>query len=211
MTEDDWRHEADPTPMLSFLQGASARKLRLFAAACLYRLCRRLPDQRLVQAAEAAERFADDPSQAGALQAAGNPSPPLDTNLLRTLGHYNPLAIVAEPDRAAREVALAGAYTGLGKDCPVWLAERAAQAGLLRDVFGNPFHPRTTDALGPAWKGEPARLARAIYQEKAFEHLAVLADALEEAGCTDEEALSHCRSPGLHVRGCWVVDMLLTS
>jgi hypothetical protein len=54
-----------------------------------------------------------------------------------------------------------------------------------------------------------AKLARSIYQEERFHDLPVLADALEEAGCTDADILAHCRQPGSHVRGCWVVDAIL--
>jgi hypothetical protein len=52
-------------------------------------------------------------------------------------------------------------------------------------------------------------LAQAIDDERAFDRLPILADALEDAGCTDADLLNHCRGPGLHVMGCWVVDMLL--
>ena len=52
-------------------------------------------------------------------------------------------------------------------------------------------------------------LAQAIYDERAFDRLPILADALEDAGCTDAAILEHCRGPGPHVRGCWVVDLLL--
>jgi hypothetical protein len=65
----------------------------------------------------------------------------------------------------------------------------------------------------PAWLawngGTVVNLAQAIYEECAFDHLPILADALEEAGCADSSVLDHCRLPGLHVRGCWVVDLLL--
>jgi hypothetical protein len=53
------------------------------------------------------------------------------------------------------------------------------------------------------------KLSRAIYDDRAFDRLPVLADALEDAGCTDRTILAHCRSGGEHVRGCWVVDLLL--
>ena len=53
-----------------------------------------------------------------------------------------------------------------------------------------------------------ARLAEGIYQERAFDHLPILADALEEAGCTDATLLGHLHRPGAHVRGCWVLDLL---
>jgi len=67
--------------------------------------------------------------------------------------------------------------------------------------------------IRPAWlswsSGIISKLAQAIQADQAFERLPVLADALEEAGCTDAAILAHCRGPGPHVRGCWVVDLLL--
>lgn len=57
--------------------------------------------------------------------------------------------------------------------------------------------------------GLPARLAFAIYEERAYERLPILADALEEAGCDVPEILSHLREPGCHVRGCWTLDLCL--
>jgi hypothetical protein len=93
-------------------------------------------------------------------------------------------------------------------------AERAAQADLLRDLFGNPFRPVTID---PTWH-TPAvvSVARAAYEERQLPagtlddtRLAILADALEEAGCTDAALLGHCRGAGPHLRGCFVVDALL--
>jgi hypothetical protein len=86
-------------------------------------------------------------------------------------------------------------------------AERAAQANVLRDVFGNPFRLVSAD---PAWRTpHVVKLAQAIYDEHRFQDLPVLADALEEAGCDRTEVLGHLRSPGPHVRGCYVVDLLL--
>jgi hypothetical protein len=82
---------------------------------------------------------------------------------------------------------------------------------LLRDVFGSPFVQAAP--VGPGWLswngGTVARLARGICEERAFDRLPILADALEEAGCHDESILAHCRGPGPHVRGCWVIDRLL--
>jgi hypothetical protein len=81
----------------------------------------------------------------------------------------------------------------------------------LRDVFGNPFRPGPV--VGPdvrTWNGGTVvKLARGIYEEGAFDRLPVLADALEDAGCGDPDLLTHCRSGGEHVRGCWAVDLLL--
>jgi hypothetical protein len=87
---------------------------------------------------------------------------------------------------------------------------RAVQARLARCIFGNPFHPVVID---PSWLarngGTVVRLAQAIYAERAFDRLPILSDALEEAGCHDADILVHCRGPGPHCRGCWVVDALL--
>jgi len=52
-------------------------------------------------------------------------------------------------------------------------------------------------------------MAEAIYEERTFEQLPILTDALEDAGCNNSDILNHCRQPGVHVRGCWVVDLLL--
>jgi hypothetical protein len=101
---------------------------------------------------------------------------------------------------AVEAAALQGARKG---------AERRAQCGLLRDVAGNPFRPAPLDPALRAWKdGLLVALAQSIYDEKRFGDLPILADALEEAGST-EDLLAHCRDGGDHVRGCWVIDQLL--
>jgi hypothetical protein len=95
---------------------------------------------------------------------------------------------------------------------PLWAAWDAAEGvlcGLIREVAGNPFRrPSIAPAL-LGWRDRlVVRLAQAAYAEGAFERLPILADALEEAGCTDAEVLGHLRGPGPHVRGCWVLDTL---
>jgi len=93
-----------------------------------------------------------------------------------------------------------------------WEVRRSAarygdQCDLLRDIVGNPSRPITLD---PSWRTSTvAALAQAIYEERTFERLPILADALEDSGCADQEILTHCRGPRLHIRGCWVVDLLL--
>ncbi|MBN9119184.1 MAG: hypothetical protein J0I06_08490 [Planctomycetes bacterium] len=75
-------------------------------------------------------------------------------------------------------------------------------------MFGNPFRPVACD---PAWlTSDVVALARGIYEEKTFDRMPILADALQDIGCTNEDVLSHCRATNqVHVRGCWVVDLLL--
>ncbi len=98
-------------------------------------------------------------------------------------------------------------------------SEVAAQVAVLRCIFGSSFWP--SPALEPSllrWNdGLVVKLARAAYDERSLPEgtldrtrLAVLADALEEAGCGEPELLGHCRQQGLaHVRGCWAIDLLL--
>jgi hypothetical protein len=84
---------------------------------------------------------------------------------------------------------------------------RTTQALLLRDVVVYPLRPV---AFNSAWVTSAASsLAQGIYEDRAFDCLPILADALEEAGCDNADILNHCRQPGAHVRGCWVVDLLL--
>ncbi|MGH7221890.1 MAG: hypothetical protein ACRELF_01530 [Gemmataceae bacterium] len=96
--------------------------------------------------------------------------------------------------------------------------ENAVQCNFLRDIFGNPFRPAPTiERASLSWNEQTVvRLAQTIYADRDLPdgtldltRLAVLADALEEAGCTNADILAHCRQPGQHVRGCWVVDLLL--
>jgi hypothetical protein len=95
-----------------------------------------------------------------------------------------------------------------GRSRPAQAEERKALAALLRDIFGNPFRPV---ALDPVWlTADVPALARGIYDERAFDRMPILADALQDAGCNDAEILSHCadaRNP--HTRGCWVLDLVL--
>jgi hypothetical protein len=85
------------------------------------------------------------------------------------------------------------------------------QAGLIRDIFGNPFRPRPT--IDPAWlrwnDGTVVRMARGVYEDGRFGDLPILHDALLDAGCDNRDILDHCKGPGPHVRGCWVLDLLL--
>ena len=92
----------------------------------------------------------------------------------------------------------------------VWEAEtqeRKVHAALVRDILGNLFRPV---ALDSSWlTSTVTNLGEAIYDERAFERMPILGDALEEAGCSNADILNHCRQSGEHCRGCWVVDLLL--
>ena len=80
------------------------------------------------------------------------------------------------------------------------------QVPLIHDIFGNPFRPIAVDL---SWLTSTVSfLAEGIYADRAFDRLPILADALQDAGCDNDDILDHCRGPGPHVRGCWVVDLL---
>ena len=97
--------------------------------------------------------------------------------------------------------------TSVGVLADLLRAARAQQCDSLRDVFGNPFRPPTID---PAGRTPPVtQLASAIYDQRAFDRMPELADALEQAGCHDPDVLEHCRSGSEHVRGCRVLDLVL--
>jgi hypothetical protein len=98
------------------------------------------------------------------------------------------------------------------------VAERSGQAHLLRDLFGPwPFRPPALDPAVLAWNGGAVRLlAQVAYDQRELpsghlerDRVLILADALEDAGCTDAELLGHLRGPGPHSRGCWAVDLVL--
>ena len=201
MTEEEWLTGADPHPMLVFLRGkASDRKLRLFAVACSRRIWGLIDDLGR-GAVEAAENFTDghlgpDELRAARLacQGAG--------------GQASWYAAATNPEIAARNAARSAqagvaSHPLLGTEA----AELLAQADLLRDIFGDPLRPLSFDQ---SWRTSGVvQLAQMIYNDRAFDRMPELADALAETGCDNDEILSHCRGPGPHVRGCWVVDMML--
>jgi hypothetical protein len=220
MNRTDWLSSNDPMPMLHWLrERGGERKLRLFASAC----CRRLEslpwdyDAPLLRAIERAEMQAD-----GRLTLVGfdlRRPRRASGSLGRALAWRLVKGLAEEPAwNAAREALgtagllatraiMSGASPAEGE--ARGRSEFAAQAGLLRDIFGHLFHEGPL-YLADVVAHEPVLpLARMIYSERSFHDLPILADALEEAGCADEEMLEHCREPGEHARGCWVVDAIL--
>jgi hypothetical protein len=86
--------------------------------------------------------------------------------------------------------------------------EKAAQAGLLRCLLGNPFRRAKVD---PRWlTADVVNLVRGIDADSAFDRLPILADALQDAGCEKADILGHCRTDPVHTRGCWIVELLRT-
>ena len=89
-------------------------------------------------------------------------------------------------------------------------AHKMTDKELLRDVFGNPFRPVVLDPSCLTWnQGMVVASAQTIYEDRTFDRLPSLASVLKEAGCSDAEILNHCGQAGTHVRGCWVLDLVL--
>jgi len=81
------------------------------------------------------------------------------------------------------------------------------QENIFRDIVGNPFLPAEFD---PRWRTDDVLgVARGIYANRAFAHMPILSDALMDAGCEDERIICHCRNKCQHVRGCWLIDLIL--
>jgi hypothetical protein len=235
MTEQEWLASATPWGMIEAVAWprteAADRKLRLFACACCRQSWNPFVSPFVIRAVAAAEAFADGEITADALagvrevvaraaQDAYREGRGSGTGYLsRVLEGCTSVCTIGSQIRAAeiaRDVCHATARAAAdvpplraegGDRSPEYAAELAAQADLLRDIFGNPFREA---AIDPAWRtSDVLALARGIYAERAFDRMPILADALQDAGCDDEEVLTHCREAREHARGCWVVDLLL--
>ncbi|MCI0461741.1 MAG: hypothetical protein L0Z62_32730 [Gemmataceae bacterium] len=213
MNETQWASATNPEPMLTFLHRTLPsvelkRKLRLLICGWCRRAWYRLTDRRQRLGAgvclEVAERYAEGAAQEDELILTRE-------GLRASWGEESPWGrIPLRVVQALRwlEDALA---VFLGRPIAArGTKDRQLQAAVLHDLFGNPFRPVTVEPAWLTWNGAAVmQMARTIYEERRFEDLPFLADALEEAGCTDPTILGHCRGPGPHVLGCWVVDLLL--
>jgi hypothetical protein len=192
MTADAWEGCDDPRKLLEWVRRlGSDRRFRLFAGA-FWRWAE-ARDGELPPAAVRALEFAESWAETG-VRPDGYPA---------GFPGWHPLLARTGFDAASWSVRGSPAC---GRE---WIgeAEQAQQLALVREVFGNPFRPV---AFAPAWRSEAVlALARGIYVEPAFDRLPILSDALQDVGCEDMQLLVHCRGPGPHVRGCWVVDLVL--
>ena len=227
MTEHEWLTCANPWDMINFAREAGGtRKLRLFACACCRQVLNPFAPPLAERAVAAAEAFADGDIRAEVLAGvravvaeaaivANREDGQNGTGYLSyLLGSCLSACYPGDPAEVAQDAAHATARaaadtpwpaTGeLHRGCP---DELAAQAELMRDLFGNPFQSLE---LRLEWLTDTVlALARGIYADRAFDRMPIMADALQDAGCDDDEILNHCREPREHARGCWVVDLLL--
>jgi hypothetical protein len=205
MTEEEWLSATDPVPMFENLKGKkSDRKERLFVVACARLKSERkhffddetdLPEDydKLLQSIDLAEDYAD-----------GNVGDKERQAGLRNLGpgyvgRFSCMILYSLPspsDELSCEF-IAKTYRSTSRE----------QASYIREIFGNPFRPITLD---PSWlTSTVVALARQIYASRDFSAMPILADALQDAGCDNEDILNHCLQPREHVRGCWALDLVL--
>jgi hypothetical protein len=190
--------------MLGWDESGVARKRRLYLTA----LCRRfwadltLPTGQ--KAIAAAEAFVDGRLPVDTLQLAHRAhlqahaafKTERGKRIARTRGCFLSTCALAAADPAGCRLLAAN-----GREV------RMAAVELLQEIFSDTFH---NIAFDPRWRTtDTVGIARRIYDEAAFDRLPILADALMDAGCEEERIISHCRSEGPHVRGCWVVDLAM--
>ena len=235
MTEPEWRTSDEPITLLCGLQGRiTSRKYHLFEVASARQFVPAAGSELVTRWLDHVEAVAE---QRPGDEAEGDRLSDAITTLAEQTGAEarRLFEAVGDPDAAAvrsamaRYVAVSRANGTLGSmEWWFWLGDMRPAGPpttysdyldrrtlatyretlpLLRCVVGNPFRPV---AVEPGWRTSAVvGLATTIYADRAWDRLPVLADALEDAGCTNAEVIGHCRGPGPHARGCWVVDLVL--
>ena len=229
MTEAEWWTSEDVSALLSVVHSrTSPRKLRMFACDCARRIWSQQSGDHLPRAIERGEQFAEGTVSAVSLAAM--------RMQMGGRGGYSSgwaldLSLVAVLSASASEAATLGAES-VGLFSSLKAVEQAVREGVydqpvldrlrqsartgengglaqcVRDIFGNPFRPV---AFAPAWHTSTAvAITRGMYESRDFGAMPILADALQDAGCDNDDMLNHCRDANAtHVRGCWVVDLVL--
>jgi hypothetical protein len=205
LTEAEWLACEDPQKMLEFLQRrASGRRFRLLACACCrgkrYPACPR---------GKAAVAVAEDVADGRASEGVREDTHRMMQSLLPEDDTWSAYSLIVWAlHREGCTSYPQGYVMSFAIPCAVeaGLTSREELLSLIFDIFGNPFHPVSP---GPWVTPAAVSVAQDIYDRRDFATLPVLADLLEEAGCPHQSVLDHCRQPGEHARGCWVVDLVL--
>ena len=207
MTETEWLEATDPGDMITKLylvddlpSEVSKRSLLLFAAGC----CRRALNAdatTCLWAIDVVERFIEGDAIFDQVKAEGRQVGEHVWNRPQSeQPFWFAVKTLCDTDgwQAAEDIA-----APMGDDSKL----KVEAVNCLRCVLGNPFRPV---AVVPSWlTSTVVALAQGIYEDRAFDRMPILADALQDAGCDNDDILNHCRQSGEHVRGCWVVDLLL--
>jgi hypothetical protein len=233
MTEAEWLTATNPLKQLMYVRRTSPtlrtaegrRKFRLFAVGCTRRIWPAMRQDAQCRAVEVAEQFADGEGTTDDLWSAWTAARISFPDTTRSTPLLDLLFSLCHPEtweavKVWRRTSSAE-FDAVRGNKPA--AEKRQLGSLVRCIFGNPFRPVTFD---PAWRtSDVLLLARGIYEERAFDRMPILADALQDAGCNSADILDHCRdantfsagepptgspvAPSCHARGCWVVDLVL--
>jgi hypothetical protein len=217
MKDADWLTCTEVRRMLPAVRHRlSERKLRLLACGCCRRVWRLLRSERSRRAVALAERYADGLADRHRLfQASEEARQPVERTSQQVTAAATVAAMIADPRplldrRDFRFTALAVALDELSRATDEPTADgtpHSTPCELLRDLLG----PATGAVVfDPAWRTSDLQaLARRAYDDRDFAVLPVLGDALEDAGCTSDALLTHCRAGAGHARGCWALDLVL--
>jgi len=234
MTENEWLNCINPDRMLEFVYPSiSSRKARLFACACVRQVWHLLTEEPSRNAVEVAELYADGWANDDELEEADRKAFS-EVRVSASGEMLNPAEYAAwwmtseweEPPGEVAENTARWVEAAVGELNPRAVHQirkilgnlklaavekvRKVQCQILRDLLDSPFRETELDSMQlPGASELVRRLAQTIYDEGTYDGMPILADALEEAGCTNTDILNHCRGPEPHVRGCWVIDLLL--
>jgi hypothetical protein len=217
VNEQRWLRARKPQPMLAYIgkrEWGTPRQDRLFAAACCRRIIHLMPSKAIRSGIEIAEEFADGKAsqrrlfnafeRAGKAHAQRDKTDPTGAKAFAALAVHFSCSFEIGYDLTELLDAVYSA-TVCDPDNPE--EEDRYQVQLIRDIYGNPFRPV---AFQPDWRtSTTVGLAQSLYESRDFDRVPILADALEEAGCDSPDVLAHCRADAPHVRGCWVMDLVL--
>jgi hypothetical protein len=210
MTEHEWRTSTSPVALLAHLNADGYGRQVLLYASALRHLRPGLLTNELAPWVDLVERVLVGAEPAKALdglqeEAEDWVSHYTDVGPAGARGFYSVLS-------DAVYCTWTSAPTEYETDLPAAELEpiRRRAAGFVRDIFGNPFR---RVSFSPQWRTDTAvSLARQMYESRDFSAMPILADALQDAGCENEDVLNHCRAPhATHVRGCWVCDLVLAA
>jgi hypothetical protein len=208
VTAAEWRTSCRPVHLLDFIDGRlSVRQSRLIAIAS----CRTIPTATLGALGEhwlaTADKLAEQPEVKLTPAAVRKWMRALPTDWEDRLAHPSLQAVYfqvgcGDPRTTMLNVGYVRGTTGPNYD----LVDEEF-ADVVREVVGDPFLPTSAD---PSWlTSTVVALARTMYETRDFTGMPILADALQDAGCDNEDILDHCRKARPHARGCWVVDLVL--
>jgi hypothetical protein len=238
MTDKEWMTCEETHDMLQCVLNEHAanrrkvgrRKLRLFACASCRLFCDEMTDPRSLAAIEYMERFTDGEADVAkmadvqdaahaALRNIDSRPPPNGIKRTEMSGMLAAEAAFWLVDKRANWCVYAALKTSAGlsdnsrhhfnadRD-QKWAEQLRTMCHLLREIFGNPFHSVVFKKSW--WTDTVLSLARQMYDSREFSAIAILADALQDAGCDNDDILTHCRDANqVHIRGCWVLDLIL--